>query len=120
MSNGPSAREHLPPFGDVGGGGLIGRGARDASLRHQDIGRDIADADHAKPVLLEDAADAGQQVIVAAAKCRPDLAEDADRSPVQPDLRQRRPQQRADEDQVATTFAAEQLYGRPSCPTEIQ
>ena len=103
--------EHLAPFGDIGGGGGIRRGAGDASLGHQQIGRDILDADHAKAVLLEDAADARQQMIVAAAKRRPDVAEDAERSPVQPDLRQRRPHQRADEDQVAAALAAKQFCG---------
>ena len=83
-------------------------------------GRDIPDADHPEPILFENAADARQQMIVAAAKRRPDVADDADGSPVQPDLRQRRPHQRADEDQVAAAFAAEQLVARPSCPTEIQ
>ena len=109
MSKGPSAREHLPPLGDIGAGSRIGRRAGDASLGHQDIGGDIPDADHAKTVLLEDAADPRQQMIVTAAKRRHDAAENADRAPVQPDLRQRRPQQRADEDQVAAALAAEQL-----------
>ena len=63
--------EHLPPFGDIGAGSGIGRGAGDAALRHQHIGRDIPDADHPEAVLLEDAADARQQMIVAAAKRRP-------------------------------------------------
>ena len=85
--------QHLPPSRDVGGGGRIGRRAGDASLGHQDFGRDILDADHPETVLLENAADPRQQMIVAAAKRRHDAAEDADRSPVQPDFRQRRPQQ---------------------------
>ena len=63
--------QHLPPSGDVGGGGGVRRGAGNASLRHQQIGRDILDADHPEAVLLENAADAGQQMIVAAAKRRP-------------------------------------------------
>ena len=50
----------------------------------------------------------GQQMIVAAAKRRHDMAHDAKRSPVEPDLRQRRPRQAADEDQVAAAFAAKQ------------
>ena len=55
----------------------------------------------------------GEQMIVAAAKRGHDLAENADRAPVQPDLRQRRPQQDADEDQVAATLAAKQ-FCRPA------
>ena len=106
---GPERAQHLPPPCDVGGGRRIRRCAGDASLRHQEIGRDILDANHAKAVLLENAADPRQQMIVAAAKRRHDAAEDAERSPVQPDLRQRRPHQRADEDQVAATLAAKQF-----------
>ena len=49
-----------------------GRGAGNASLGHQDIGGDIPDADHPEAVLFEDAADPGQQMIVAAAKRRHD------------------------------------------------
>ncbi len=105
--------QHLPPPADVGGGRRIRRCAGDASLRHQDIGRDIPDADHPETVLLEDAADPREQMIVAAAKRRHDAAEDADRSPIQPHLRQRRPQQRTDEDQVAAALAAEQ-FCRPA------
>ena len=113
---GPERAEHLPPFGDVSGGSGIGRGAGNASLRHQDIGGDIPDADHPKTVLFEDAADPRQQMIVAAAKRRQDAAEDADRSPVQPDFRQRRAQQRADEDQVAAALAAEQFCRAAELP----
>ena len=116
MSNGPERAEHLPPLGDIGGGGGIGRGAGNASLRHQNVGGDIADADHPKTVLFEDAADPRQQMIVAAAKRRPDAAEDADRSPVEPDFRQRRAQQRADEDQVAAALAAKQFCGAAELP----
>ena len=99
--------QHLPPPRDIGAGAGIRRSAGDAALGHQQIGRDVLDPDHAKAVLLEDAADAGQQMIVAAAKRAHDLAEHAQRAPVQPDLRQRRPHQRADEDQVAAALARE-------------
>ncbi len=116
MSNGPERAEHLPPLGDIGDGGGIGRGAGNVSLRHQNVGGDIPDADHPKTVLFEDAADPRQQMIVTAAKRRPDAAEDADRSPVQPDFRQRRAQQRADEDQVAAALAAEQFCGAAELP----
>ena len=103
--------EYLPPLGDVSGGRGIGRGAGNVSLRHQDVGGDIPDADHPKTVLFKDAADPGQQMIVTAAKRGPDAAKDADRSPVEPDFRQRRAQQRADEDQVAAALAAKQFCG---------
>ena len=83
---GTERAQHLPPFRDVGGGGRIRRCAGNASLGHQDVGRDILDADHAETVLLENTADPRQQMIVAAAKRRHDAAEDADRSPVQPAL----------------------------------
>src|SRR6185312_3969688 len=56
------------------------------------------------------------QMIVTAAKRGPDAAKDADRSPVQPDFRQRRTQQRADEDQVAAALAAEQFCGAAELP----
>ena len=111
MSNGLSARQHLTPAGDVGGGLFIGRGPGDASLGHQQIGGDILDPDHAEAVLFEDAADAGQQMIVAAPERRPDPAEHANGGPVEPDLRQRRPHQRADENQIAAVLAAKQFDG---------
>ena len=50
-------------------------------------------------------------MIVAAAKRRPKTPDDAKRSPVQADLRQRRPHQRADENQIAAVFRAKQLHG---------
>jgi hypothetical protein len=52
---------------DIGSRILVGA-AREASLGHQQIGRDILDAHHSEAVLLEDAADPGQQMIVAAAE----------------------------------------------------
>src|SRR5207247_6484615 len=84
--------------------------------RHQNVGGDIPDADHPKAVLFEDAADPRQQMIVTAAKRSPDAAEDADRSPVQPDFRQRRAQQRADKDQVAAALAAKQFCRAAELP----
>ncbi|MGY4160187.1 hypothetical protein ACVINW_006029 [Bradyrhizobium sp. USDA 4461] len=51
-------------------------------------------------------------MIVAAAKGAHDVAEQAQRAPVEPDLRQRGTHQGADEDQVAAAFVAEQP-GRP-------
>jgi hypothetical protein len=50
-------------------------------------------------------------MIVAAAERRPHLAEHANGGPVQPDLRQRGPHQRADEHQIAAVLAAKQLHG---------
>ena len=55
-------------------------------------------------------------MIVAAAKRRPDTAENTDRAPIEPDFRQRRALQRADEDQVAAALAAEQLCRTAELP----
>ena len=109
MSNGLERGQHLASPRDIAGGVLVRRGAGEASLRHQQIGSDVLDPDHAKPVLFENAADPGQQMIVAAAEGGPDAPEHAKRAPVQPDLRQRRPHQRADENQVAAILRAKQL-----------
>ncbi|MGY4469516.1 hypothetical protein ACVWWK_005225 [Bradyrhizobium sp. LB9.1b] len=67
--------------------------------------------DHAKAALLENAPDAGQQMIVAAAEGADDIAEQPERCEVDPDLRERRPYQRADEDQVPAAFFAKQPHG---------
>ena len=84
------------------------------------IGGDIPDPDHPKTVLFEDAADPGQQMIVAAAKraqTRPRtrivpqssrISDSAGRSSVPMKIRSRQPSLR-------NSFVA-----RPSCPTEIQ
>jgi hypothetical protein len=85
--------------------------AADAALGHQEVGRDILDADHAKAALLENAPDAGQQMIVAAAECADDIAKQPERREVDPDLRERRSHQRADEDQVAAALFAKQPHG---------
>jgi hypothetical protein len=50
-------------------------------------------------------------MIVAAAKRRHDVTDPSNRTEIQPDLRQRRPLQGADEDQVAAALAAEQFDG---------
>src|ERR1700726_3474062 len=62
-------------------------------------------------VSLQDAADPGQQMIVAAAKRRPHLLEDAKRAKVETNLGERRPHQRTDEHQTATALTAKQLPG---------
>ena len=80
---------------------------------HQQIRRDILDADHPKAVLFQNAADAGQQMIVAAAERRPHPADGAKRCPVETNFRQRRPHQRADKNQIAAVFRAKQLH-RPA------
>ena len=52
-------------------------------------------------------------MIVAAAKRTDDIAEKTERLEIQPDFRQRRPHQRADEDQVAAPLVAKQ-FCRPA------
>jgi hypothetical protein len=50
-------------------------------------------------------------MIVSAPESRPHPAEDAERTPIQANLCQRRPHQRADEHQVAAVFGAKQFCG---------
>ena len=63
---GTERMQHLAPPGDVGSGIFVWRRPGEASLRHQEIRRDILDPDHPESVLFENAADPGQQMIVAA------------------------------------------------------
>ena len=67
--------QHVPPLAMSAAALSSGAIAGDASFGHQQIRRDVLDPDHPKTVLFEDAADPGQQMIVAAAKrrttCRP-------------------------------------------------
>ena len=111
MSNGPSARQHLTPFRDVGGCGRVRFGAGQTALGHQQIGRGILDPDHAKSVTLENAANSGEEVIVAAAKGIPYVPDNAERAKIDPDFRKRRTHQRADEHHIATALGAQQLLG---------
>src|SRR6267154_4176472 len=52
-------------------------------------------------------------MVVSAPERRPHAADDANRTPIQPNLRQCWPYQGADENQVAAILAAEQFY-RPA------
>src|SRR5262249_19079921 len=52
-------------------------------------------------------------MIIAAAERGPDLTDDTQRSPVQPDFSQRRTDQAADEDEIAATLGAKQFDGPP-------
>ena len=99
---------------DIGGRAASGVARVDAALRHQQIRRDVPDADHAKAVLLEDAADPGQQMIVAAAKRRHDagrctrsvpqssrISDSAGRTSVPMKIRSRQPSLRNSFDRAA-------------------
>src|SRR5581483_7703005 len=88
-------------------------GTRETAFRREQIGRDVLDAYHAKTFALENAADAREQMIVAAPERRKDLGQHAQRAPIQANFRQRRPAQRADEDEVAAAFAAKQPHRPP-------
>ena len=78
--------QHVTPPGDIGSGILVRRHPGDASFGHQQIRGDIPDPHHPEAVLFENAADSGQQMIVAAPEGRPHAAEDAKRAPIQADL----------------------------------
>ena len=101
--------QHLPPLGDIGVGVFVRGGAGQATRGHQQVRGDVLDADHPEPILFEDAADAGQQVIVAAAERFQHARHGANRFPVETDLGQSGPHQRADKHQVAAVFSAQQF-----------
>jgi hypothetical protein len=63
-------------------------------------------AHEAEPVVLDDAADAGEQMINAAPIGADDARHHAQRFQIEPELADRRTHQGADQDQVATTFTA--------------
>ena len=106
--------KHLAPPCDIGGRIGIGPSVSERADRHQEIRRHILDPDHPKAVAFEDATDAREQMIVAAAKRREHMADHAKRAPIKPDLGQCRPYQRADENQVAAALAAKQSYRAPN------
>ena len=91
----------------------VRRRSGQAALGHQQVRRDVPDADHPETLLLEDAANARQQMIVAAPERGQHPPEHAQRAPVETDFRQRRPRQRADKDQIAAILAAKQ-FCRPA------
>ena len=111
MSKGLSARSTSRPLAMSAAAFSSGDLPGEASLRHQQIRRDILDSHHPEAVLFENAADPGQQMIVAAPESRPHTPDDAKRSPVEPNFRQRRPHQRADENQIAAVLRAKQSFG---------
>ena len=80
--------QQLEALADVGLRAFVGLGARQNAFGHQQIGRDVPDADHAEAVHLDDPADAGEQMIVAAAKGGDDARRDAQGAEIEPDLRQ--------------------------------
>src|SRR5450631_1799003 len=82
----PERAQHLAPSGDIRRRGLVRLGAGQTSLGHQQIGRDILQPHHPKSIPLENAADSGEQVIVAAAKGVPYVRDDAQRAEVDADL----------------------------------
>ena len=107
ISNGLSARNTSRPLAISALASRVRSSARQTALRHQQIRRDILDADHPKTVFFQDAADAGQQMIVAAAEGFQHTRHGAKRFPVEPDLGQRGPHQRADKHQIAAVFSAQ-------------
>ena len=73
---------------------------------HDDFGRHLVDADDPHAALFEQAGNAREQPVVAAAEEPDDPRQQPDRLPVEADLRQRRPQHRADEQRLAAALGA--------------
>ena len=78
--------QHLESARDVGGGLRIGLVAPERARWCGDFRRHLMGAEQAKPVAFEDAANAGQEMIVAAAKSADDARHRDHGGPVEPHL----------------------------------
>src|SRR5207245_40769 len=84
--------------------------AAEGSFRHQDFWRDCMGSKEAEAVLFEDRGNTLEQMIVAAAKDAVDSRQQAQRLEIRPDLPDRRPHHRADENHIAAAL----LAGKPA------
>ena len=110
---GTERMQHLAPPGDIGSGIFVRRRPGETSLRHQETRGDILDSDHPESGPFENAAYSRQQMIISSPECCDHARDDAKRRPVEANFGQRRPHQRADENQIAAVFRASQ-FGRPA------
>ena len=108
-------RQHLESARDVGGGLRIGLVAPERARWGSDVRRHLMGAEQAKSVALEDAADAGQEMIVAAAKGADDARHLDHGRPVEPHLADRGAHQPTDQHEVAAALGA----GEPAKPPEL-
>ena len=112
MSNGPVAASSSSPRAMSARSPSVGRRLPSAPSAQQDLGRHLVGAEHAKALVLDHAGDAGQQVVVAAAKRARDARQPADRRQIEPEAEpeaaEGRARQRADEHEVAAAFLAQQ------------
>ena len=73
-------------------------------------------AEKAESVILEDARNARQQMVVSAAERSHEARKRAQRDPVEPDLGERGAHQRADKDEVAASLGAGEPHDTPQLP----
>src|SRR5215470_2040152 len=76
--------------------------------RHQDFRRHLVGPQKAKAVLLEDPGNTREQMVIAAPEQGGNAREQAQCRPIRPQLLERRPHQRPDEDDVTTALGARQ------------
>src|SRR5262249_5358152 len=107
--------EQSEPFCNVGTVPLAGTLAPEGSFRHQDFWRDCVRSHEAKAVLFEDRRDAFEQMVIAAAEDAVDSGQQPKRLEIRPDLPDRRPHHRADENHVAAALLAR----KPTKPAEL-
>src|SRR6266566_3528359 len=94
---------------------IAGPLAAEGSFRHQDFWRDCMGSKEAEAVLFEDRGNTLEQMIVAAAKDAVDSRQQAQRLEIRPDLPDRRPHHRADENHIAAPL----LAGKPAKTAEL-
>ena len=102
----PERANELEPVCNVGAITRRRRIAAERACRHDDFRRHLFDADDPQAALLEQGGDAGKQPVVAAAKDASDARHQPQRLPIEPDLREPRPQQRADKHSLPATLGA--------------
>src|SRR5262252_4731517 len=107
--------EQSEPLCNVGMVSVVGALAAERSFRHQDFWRDCVCSHKAKAVLFEDRGNALEQMIVATAEEAVDSRQQPKGLEIRPDLPDRRPHHRADENHIAAAL----LAGKPAKPAEL-
>src|SRR5262245_9704747 len=107
--------EQSEPLRNVGMVSVVGTLAAERSFRHQDFWRDCVGSKEAEAVLFEDRGHALEQMIIAAAENAEDSRQQAERLEIRPDLPDRRPHHRADENHIVAAL----LAGKPAKPAKL-